>query len=103
VYVCNNGSECSRASELLLLRKENEYWIAYDAAIDGESLYCRQPVFRSTSNILEADLHVWQINKAAGRGNDVGVPPDWQGENWKVQTRHPPDAEPMAIEEGPSV
>ena len=57
VYICATGSAWSREGEILLLQKENEYWTAYDAAIVGDSLHCRQRVFRSASNIVDEGWH----------------------------------------------
>ena len=87
-YVCEKGSEWARPSECLALMKENEEWIAYDALCTHDKASCRQAVFKSTSNILEEGWHIWEINYSAGKENENDVLPDWQGDNWHVQTQH---------------
>ena len=85
MYVCNKGSESAREGEVLVLRS-----IAWDTAFLGGEFRCRQPVFRSTSDIPQAGWHVWEINYAARQDNEEGMPTDWQGNHWQVETRHPP-------------
>ena len=48
IYVCDKGSEWSRAHEYLVLRREAGIWTAYDSAVspDGGYLHCRHAVFR---------------------------------------------------------
>ena len=98
VYICNKASEWSRAGEMLLLKKEEEYWIAYDAAVVGDVLQCRQPVFRSDSDIRKPGLHMWQINFNVCKDAKEGVRPNWQDECWPVETRHPQALEPSAAQ-----
>ena len=98
VYICNKASEWSRAGEMLLLKKEEEYWIAYDAAMVGDALHCRQAVFRSDSDIRKPGLHIWQINFNVRKDAKGGVRPNWQDDSWPVETRHPQAPEPSAAQ-----
>ena len=87
VYVCTKGSEHARTGEILVLKNENGEWIAWDSTILGEELRCRQPVFKSSANVLEPGWHVWEVNSVVHKENDPGVEPVWSGGNWQVETK----------------
>ena len=87
IYVCRKGSDCARASEVLVLRcstthdKSPGTWTAYDSDVsaDGSTLQCRQPVFRCfKTDITVPAWHEWEINYAASP-SDAGFSVDWQG------------------------
>ena len=81
IYVCDKGSEWSRAHEYLVLRREAGIWTAYDSAVspDGGYLHCRHAVFRCLkTDITRAGWHDWETNWAATRG-DAGVDVEWHG------------------------
>ena len=44
IYVCNKGSDWALSNEVLVLRRENGTWTAFDGAVnaDGSTLQCRQ-------------------------------------------------------------
>ena len=88
VYVCNKGSEWAREGEMLVLRHANDEWTAWDTAVVEDAFDCRQPVFKSTDNILEPGWHEWQIKYNANISNEKGAAVDWQDNNWQVETRH---------------
>ena len=81
IYVSNQGSEWAREDEVLVLRRDlSGTWTAFDTAlIPGETLRCRQPVFRAlgAADITQAGWHMWEMNY----GGD-----EWQGSLW-AETR----------------
>ena len=83
IYICNKGSEWARPHEVLVLRRENGAWTAYDTYISSDKkkeLNCRQAVFRcQSSDITQRGWHSWQINYNASP-DGTGSPVDWQGE-----------------------
>ena len=91
LYVCTRGSEWAREDEKLVLRHEiledgSWAWIAYDASMIDEALYCRQAVFRCVDeNITEAGFYTWQTNYNADQVKP-GVSINWQG-NLVAETR----------------
>ena len=90
VYVCSKCSAWARHDEVLVLRREQNIWTAYDSAVNvlGSTLQCRQPVFRCLdTDITQAGLHEWQTNHAAD-ANDDGLAPNWQGA-LQAETRVP--------------
>ena len=90
IYVCNKGSDWARSNEVLVLRRENGTWTAFDGAVnaDGLTLQCRQAVFRCpATDITQPGWHKWQTNNAASP-NDAGLAADWQGALW-AETRVP--------------
>ena len=66
VYVCSKGSEWARKNEMLLLKREGNYWIAWDGvrAVGGGFCY-RQPVFRTQTHAIQAGTHTWETNQNA--------------------------------------
>ena len=90
IYVCTKGSEWARTNEVLVLRCVTGTWTAFDSAVsaDGETLNCRQPVFRCrATDITQAGWHSWQINQEAS-ADGSGLEVDWQGQLW-AETRLP--------------
>ena len=94
IYVCSKGSDCARASEVLVLRCSTTQdtspgtWTAYDSDVcaNGSTLQCRQAVFRCLeTNITHPGWYEWEINRAANRDNDAGSV-NWQGTVW-AETR----------------
>ena len=84
------GSNSARPNEFLVLRLEEGTWTAYDSAFgaDGETLQCRQAVFRCRGrDITQPGFHTWEMNLAASTNND-GQEVDWSGDLW-AETRVP--------------
>ena len=96
IYVCTKGSDWARRNEVLVLLCETNQdgspgtWTAFDSDVsaDGETLQCRQPVFRCLgADITQPGWHKWETNSAASP-NGSGVSSDWQGALW-AETRVP--------------
>ena len=82
VYVCTKGSDNARENEVLVLRREEDGWIAYDSSITGNVLRCRQGAFRSRDeNIAKQGYHQWEMNRSANKRQEVDDP-DWFGNLW---------------------
>ena len=84
VYVCTKGSDYARAGEFFVLKYENGEWIAWDSTMNRGELLCRQPVFKSSANVLEPGEHVWRANESAHKDCDPGLEPVWSGDHWQV-------------------
>ena len=81
IYVCDKGSRYARENEVLVLRRENNIWTAFDCLLsaDGKIRHCRQPVFRSNGDdITLRGSYIWEMNFAARADND-GSQVDWRG------------------------
>ena len=79
VYVCTKGSDDAQENEVLVLRRDENAWIAYDSSVNGNELRCRQKVFRSRdAQITEQGNHELQMNKFANKGPQVHEP-EWFG------------------------
>ena len=83
VYICKKGTESCGANQVLVLRRENKWWIAWAAdATDQKKIIYGTPVFRTEAQEITTNncAHMWQwnLNKDA-RTNDDG---DWSGELW---------------------
>ena len=92
IYVCNKGSDWARSNEVLVLRRENGTWTAFDGAVnaDGLTLQCRQAVFRCiATDITKPGWYEWQTNYAANLNyfDEIGEA-DWRGALW-AETRVP--------------
>ena len=88
IYVCTKGSEWARSTELLILRRVHDYWVAYDGerGADGSSWLCRQSVFRCPEDITSPGWHTRQTNYAAEPSDSTGSIADWRGE-LRAETR----------------
>ena len=82
IYVCDKSSRYARENEVLVLRRKNNIWTAFDCLLsgDGKIRHQRQPVFRSHDgdDITLQGWHKWQMNDAASVGND-GSEEEWGG------------------------
>ena len=85
-YVCTKGSEHAKEGERLVLRYDQGTWTAWDSAVVGETLTCRQPVFRCEGDITNPGWHRWTMNQAASADGD-GSDANWTGELW-AETKH---------------
>ena len=89
VYICKKGNESCRANEVLVLRRQCPWWIAYasNVSADRTTIHCRQGVFRCLQeDITKEGSHKWEINWNASP-ND-GVEDNWHGTLW-AETRLP--------------
>ena len=90
IYVCDKGSRYARENEVLVLRRKNNIWTAFDCLLsgDGKIRHQRQPVFRSHDgdDITLQGSHNWQMNDAASAGNDDSEE-EW-GDFLSAETRY---------------
>ena len=89
IYVSDKGSKCARKDEVLVLRRVDMMWTAFDCVLtaDGKIHHQRQAVFRShEADITRQGWHKWQMNDAASVGND-GSEEEWGDLLW-AQTRY---------------
>ena len=90
IYVSGKGSQFCTTDEFLVLRKQNDYWIAWDSLLlvgKQQKLLCRQAIFRSADDILQAGWHQWDTNHNANDSDDASVDPDWHSD-LRAETRH---------------
>ena len=82
IYVSNKGSKCARKNEVLVLRRVDDMWTAFDCVLtaDGKIHQQRQAVFRShDADITREGEHKWEMNDAASRHNNEGSEEVWRG------------------------
>ena len=88
IYVCDKGSRYARENEVLVLRRKNNIWTAFDCLLsgDGKIRHQRQPVFRSHDgdDITLQGSHNWQMNDAASVGNDDSEE-EWGGTFFRLK------------------
>ena len=89
VYVCDRGSEYAKPTEVLVMTFDLDQWMAYDAEISTGAVELRQPVFRSTADVITPGRHVWQINFNAGTDQIISSTPSWREGTWPFETRVP--------------
>ena len=82
IYVCTKGSDWVRSTELLILRRVHDYWVAYDGerGAVGSSWLCRQAVFRCREDITSPGWHTRQTNYTADVNESTGSIASWCGE-----------------------
>ena len=83
VYICKKGTESCGANQVLVLRRENKWWIAWAAdATDQKKIIYGAPVFRTEAEEITTNncAHMWQWNSNTdARSNDEG---NWSGKLW---------------------
>ena len=81
IYVSDKGSECARNNEVLVLRRVDNMWTAFDCVLtDDGKIHQRQAVFRShDADITCEGEHKWEMNSAASRHNNEGSEEVWRG------------------------
>ena len=76
VFKCERGSDWARQGQLLFLFRihcpQTTYWVAADAhadsvIVEGFPAVCEY-VFRSTEDVLDEGLHMWESNFGAHQG-----------------------------------
>ena len=82
IYVSDKGSRYARNNEVLVLRRVDDMWTAFDCVLtaDGKIHQQRQAVFRShEADITREGYHKWQMNDAASVDNNEGSEEVWRG------------------------
>ena len=88
IYVSDKGSECARDNEVLVLRRVDNMWIAFDCVLtDDGKMHQRQAVFRCSEDITQEGEHEWKINEAASKGNE-GSEEVWKKHIVCAETRY---------------
>ena len=90
IYVCEKGSQFSKTDEFLVIRNEDGYWTAWDSLLLvglQQKLLCRQAIFRSADDILQAGWHQWDTNHNANDSDDASADPVWHND-LRAETRH---------------
>ena len=91
IYVCKRGSEYCLEGEVLVLRRSEIGWTAFDGRYIPQRrvLHLRQAVFRClNADITKPGSYVWQANSEASR--TALVARELWGEILKAETRLPP-------------
>ena len=87
VYICSRASEYAKPGEVLVITLQDDHWVAYDGEVSTGTVELRQPVFRSTADVITPGRHVWQINFNAGTDQIISSTTCWREGTWPFETR----------------